>query len=632
MKLLIAFSTLLPSVFALWPLPTHLSNGTTPLTLGKSFDIKISIHNPPADLVAAVSRTKGYLENDKLQALVVDRGASSASAIAKAKSLPSLTLSLTSTGSVKSISEEAVAALEDRVEGYTLTVPSDGSGAVIKANSTLGLYRGLTTFGQLWYDWNGATYTLSAPIQISDSPAYPYRGFMLDTARNYFAVADIKRTLDAMSWVKINALHWHVVDSQSFPLEIPGYTALSEKGAYSGPSGSPSVYTKSDVADIVSYAAARGIDVIPEIDTPGHTAVIANAFPEHIACNQAAPWASFANEPPAGQLRLASEATVNFTAGLLKAAAGLFQSQYFSTGGDEINANCYTQDNETQASLAASNQTFAQALNTFTLANHAALRSVGKSAIVWEEMVLADPVTLANDTIVMVWISSDDVLAVAETGFRIVHAASNYFYLDCGHGGWVGDFPAGNSWCDPFKTWQNTTGVEAAPMNHQCSDTESGVSGCTYEFLWTSWALNSSSLSGRMSRNGTRMSSCPSTPTLCVPPPLSVLWLATHIDPPTQAYTFDPSANLTAAQSELVLGGQSLLWTEQSSGENLDSTTWPRAASTAELFWSGPGGNVDTALPRLHEVVYRFRQRGVAANALQPEWCALRPGACDLLA
>ncbi|KAJ6584388.1 N-acetylhexosaminidase [Mycena capillaripes] len=553
MKLsLITFSALLPSAFALWPLPTGLAVGTTPIRLGKNFDIKIAVPNAPADLIAAVARAKGYLAKDQLQALVIDRGASSASAIAKAKSLPSLTLSLAATpkgGSVKSISAEAIAPIEDRVEGYTLTVPADGSGAILKANSTLGLFRGLTTFGQLWYDWEGTTYSLSAPIQIADSPAYPYRGFMLDTARNFFPVSDIKRTIDAMSWVKINTLHWHVVDSQSFPLVIPGYTALSQKGAYSA----TKVYTPADVKDIVTYAAARGIDVVPEIDTPGHTSVISKAFPEHIACAEATPWASFANEPPAGQLRLASEATVNFTAGMLKAAAGLFESQFFSTGGDEINANCYTQDSETQASLTSSNKTFAEALDSFTQASHAALRSVGKSAVVWEEMVLSTPVTLANDTIVMVWISSSDVQAVADTGFRIVHAASDYFYLDCGHGGWVGAFPTGNSWCDPFKTWQH-------------------------------------------------------------------------------AYTFDPVANLTAAQAERVLGGQSLLWTEQSGPENLDSTTWPRAASTAELFWSGPGGDVETALPRLHEEVFRFRQRGVAANALQPEWCALRPGVCDLTA
>jgi hexosaminidase len=551
MKLsLFACAALLPSALALWPLPTGLTVGTTPLRLSKTFDIKLFPH-APADLVQAVARAKALLKDDKLKPLVIDRGASAKSAIAKAKSLPSLTLSLTTTpkGGARSISAEAIDPVGTRVEAYTLSVPADGSGAVLSANSTLGLYRGLTTFGQLWYDSEGSTYSLVAPIQISDAPAYPYRGFMLDTARNYFPVSDIKRTLDAMSWVKINTLHWHVVDSQSFPLVIPGFTALAAKGAYS----SSDVYTPSDVKEIVSYAAARGIEVIPEIDTPGHTSVISKAFPEHIACAEATPWSQFANEPPAGQLRLASPQTIKFTGDLLKAAASLFTSKFFSTGGDEINANCYTQDSSTQKDLANSKQTFAQALDTFTQANHAALRSVGKSAVVWEEMVLQNPVKLANDTIVLVWISSADVKDVAASGLRIVHAASDYFYLDCGHGGWVGDFPAGNSWCDPFKTCQH-------------------------------------------------------------------------------AFVFDPVANLTAELSERVLGGQSLLWTEQSGPENLDSTTWPRAASTAELFWSGPGGDVQAALPRLHEQVYRFRQRGVAANALQPEWCALRPGACDLTA
>ncbi|CAK5271181.1 unnamed protein product [Mycena citricolor] len=544
-------AVLLPAlqVQALWPLPSSLATGTTPLKLAHSFDIHIALPHPPADLAAAVSRTKGFLVKDKLAALVVDRGASSANAISHAKSLPALTLTLTKGAAVNSISAEAIAPIEQRDEGYTLLVPADGTGATLSANSTLGLFRGLATFEQIWFELDGNTYTLEAPFTIADKPAYPYRGFMLDTARNYFAVADILRTIDAMSWVKINTLHWHMVDSQSFPVVIPGYTVLSEKGAYS-PS---SVYTTDDVKNIVTYAAARGIDVIPEIDTPGHTAVIASAFPEHVACPGATPWASFANEPPAGQLRFASEATQKFTAGLLSAAAKMFPSSFFSTGGDEINQNCYTQDKETQAELAAQNKTFLQALNDFTQVNHAAIRKVGKTPVVWEEMVLADPVDLANDTVVLVWISSDDVAAVAKAGFRVVHAASNYFYLDCGHGGWVGNFPAGNSWCDPYKTWQSM-------------------------------------------------------------------------------YSFDPLANLTEAQHSLVLGGQSLLWTEQSSPANLDSTVWPRAASPAELYWSGPGGDVEKALPRLHEVVYRFRARGVAANSLQPEWCVLRPGACDLTA
>jgi hexosaminidase len=102
--------------------------------------------------------------------------------------------------------------------------------------------------------------------------------------------------------------------------------------------------------------------------------------------------------------------------------------------------------------------------------------------------------------------------------------------------------------------------------------------------------------------------------------------------PAWQAYTFDPLANLTAAQTQLVLGGQQLLWTEQSGPQNLDSIVWPRAAASAEVFWTGPGGNDSAALPRLHELSYRLRQRGVQAISLQPEWCALRPFACDFTA
>ncbi|KAK0487111.1 N-acetylhexosaminidase [Armillaria novae-zelandiae] len=532
---------------ALWPIPQSITTGSTQLQLSPSFDITVSgVKSPPSDLQDAISRTKHYLANDKLQRLVEGRGASDAQAIKSASHLAKLNLVFQGKNA-SSISEEAVADLESRVDSYTLTVPADGGDATVTANSTLGLFRGLTTFSQLWYDWEGVTYTPEAPLDIADAPVYPYRGFMLDTARNFFPVSDIKRTLDAMSWVKMNTFHWHVVDSQSFPLQVAEFPDLSTKGAYS----SSSVYSTSDIKDIVAYAAARGIDVIAEFDTPGHTAIISEAYPDHIACAGATPWGTYANEPPAGQLRIASSATVNFTTSLVSAISSMFTSKYFSTGGDEINANCYTEDAATQADLSASGQTFTQALSSFTESTHSALRAAGKTPVVWEEMVLDYNVTsLGNDTVVMVWISSDHVAAVAEKGYKLVHAASDYFYLDCGGGGWVGGSVNGNSWCDPFKTWQ-------------------------------------------------------------------------------KAYSFDPTANLTEEQSKLVLGGQHLLWTEQSSPSNLDPVVWPRAGASAEIFWSGPGRNGTEALSRLHDVAFRFNQRGVAAIALQPLWCALRPGSCD---
>lgn len=168
---------LAPAVHAIWPLPQRYTIGSTPLVLSSSFSISFDgTADAPQDLQDAVARTSAQLKEDKLQILTPDRGASYASSIQSAGQLPGLTLRLTSASAtssgVKSLSEEATAPLEEREEGYTLEVPADGSQAVLSANSTLGLFRGLTTFSQLWYDWEGSSYTLEAPINITDFPAY----------------------------------------------------------------------------------------------------------------------------------------------------------------------------------------------------------------------------------------------------------------------------------------------------------------------------------------------------------------------------------------------------------------------------------------------------------------------------
>ncbi|KAI0036191.1 N-acetylhexosaminidase [Vararia minispora EC-137] len=534
-----ALASVVAPAFALWPQQRNLQTGSSALKLAPSFHITTTIHNAPEDLHDAVLRTLEFLKMDKLGRLVVGRGSGDATVVSRARTLSSLTLSLSEGSEINSIATEVRKALEDRDEAYTLHVPADGSDATMTANTTLGLFRGLATFSQMWYTNDEDTYTINAPFSIQDSPVYPYRGLLLDTARNFFPVSDIKRMLDVMSWVKMSVLHWHVVDSQSFPLEIPGFINISRLGAYS-PS---SIYSTLDVEDIVHYAGARGIDVLMELDNPGHTTIIHKAFPEHVACPEATPWATYASEPPAGQLRFALPGTANFVADFLAAAARMSPSKYFSTGGDELNTACYDQDAPTQKQLNATGKTFSEALSDFITTTHGALVAQGKTPVVSEPLL--------NETLVKVWISSENVAAVVRKGFKVIHAASDYFYLDCGAGEWIGADPDANSWCDPFKSWQ-------------------------------------------------------------------------------KSYSFDPTANLTDTEAALIQGGEHSLWGEQSGPENVDSITWPRAASSAELFWSGPGGNGSTALPRLHDVAYRMRTRGVKAIRVQPEWCALRPGKCDL--
>lgn len=132
-------------VVGLWPVPRNLSAGTTPLRLSASFSINVNIPNAPSDLFDAVARTETFLKQDKLQRLVVGRGMNDSQRIQAAQTLASMSISIVGSRRVQSISSEAILDLTERSEGYTLTVPSDGSRAELTAASTLGLFRGLKT-------------------------------------------------------------------------------------------------------------------------------------------------------------------------------------------------------------------------------------------------------------------------------------------------------------------------------------------------------------------------------------------------------------------------------------------------------------------------------------------------------
>ncbi|KAJ4494534.1 glycoside hydrolase superfamily [Lentinula edodes] len=377
--------TAIPCCLSIWPIPRSLDSGNQILKLSGSFDISINFTNPPQDLLDAVTRTKYSIQTDQLERLIVGRGLSDSTAFGSAKTLRTLMLALEQSASTaQPIATEAVVALDAREEGYSLSVPLDGSAGVVSANTTLGLLRGLSTFEQLWYTYDGTIYTNYAPLTIvNDSPAYAYRGFMLDTARNFFSVSDIKRTLDAMYLVKINTFHWHITDSQSWPIQVVQFPELAQAGAYS----TNQSYTSSDIQDVVTYAGKRGIDVLVEIDTPGHTAIIGASHPEYVAC-YLSDWITFAGEPPAGQLRLADAKVANFTAAVLAAVAETLPSTIFSTGGDELDTACYAADGPTQMMLNESGRTLFEALDIFTSTTHGALHAFGRYNFAFRRCVL----------------------------------------------------------------------------------------------------------------------------------------------------------------------------------------------------------------------------------------------------
>lgn len=300
-------------------------------------------------------------------------------------------------------------------ESYTLSVPTSGQ-VLITANTSIGLSYGLTTFSQLFFQHSkGGFYTQLAPVNISDAPMFTHRGLNMDTARNYFSVDDVKRTLDAMAFTKMNRLHWHITDAQSWPIVVPSLPELSSTGAYA-----PGfVYSADDVADIMQYGNSMGIETAIEIDMPGHTSSIWFSHPELVTAFNAQPYSTYCSEPPCGSLKLNSSAVYSFLDTLFN---DLFPrvaqySSFFHSGGDEVNVNAYLLDETVQSNDTAVLQPLMQKFIDFV---HGKIRAAGLTPIVWEEMLLTWNLTLGNDVLVNCWLSSDSVAQTVAQGKRAI--------------------------------------------------------------------------------------------------------------------------------------------------------------------------------------------------------------------
>ncbi|KQK15569.2 hypothetical protein BRADI_1g23740v3 [Brachypodium distachyon] len=440
--------------------------------------------------------------------------------------------------------------------------------------------RGLETFSQL--TWRaGSTkaeqLVVAAGVRVEDRPLYQHRGLMLDTGRTYFPVADILRTIDAMAGNKMNVFHWHITDSQSFPIELPSEPALAEKGAY----GDDMRYTVEDVTRIVEFAMSRGVRVVPEIDAPGHTASWAGAYPEVVSCAgkfwlpDANDWGSrLAAEPGSGQLNPLKAKTFEVMANVINDVTSLFPDGFYHAGADEVTPGCWQADPSIQADI-ANGGTLSQLLEKYVRAVHPHVVSKNRTAVFWEDVLLDATVNVSASlippatTILQTWNNgSNNTKLIVQAGYRAIVSSASFYYLDCGHGDFVGnnavyDDPRsdydtnGGSWCGPFKTWQ-------------------------------------------------------------------------------RVYDYDIAHGLTAEEAKLVIGGEVALWTEQADTTVLDARIWPRASAMAEALWSG---NRDAtgkkryaeATDRLNDWRQRMVGRGVRAEPIQPLWCRTRPGMCDLV-
>jgi hexosaminidase len=316
----------------------------------------------------------------------------------------------------------------DLDESYNLTITTDGA-ARIEAVSAVGVLHALETFTQLFFlhsSGNGV-YTNLAPVAISDAPKFAHRGLNMDVSRNWYPVADIKRTIDGLAMNKFNRMHIHMTDSQSWPIEIPALPELAAKGAYQA----GLTYSPNDIKDIQTYGILRGIEIYMEFDMPGHTTSIALAYPDLIAAANAHPWDTYCSEPPCGSLKLNEPAVGKFLDTLWDDLLPRISpyTSYFHTGGDEVNANAYLLDPTVKSKDPL---VIGPLIQILVDRNHAALRKNGLTPIVWEEMLLQWNLTLGSDVVVQAWQSDENVALITGKGHKAL--AGNYNYWVSGTG------------------------------------------------------------------------------------------------------------------------------------------------------------------------------------------------------
>ena len=162
-------------------------------------------------------------------------------------------------------------------EAYTLSITKKG--IQIQASDVPGINHGLTSLHQLILTAKDGQLPV---LNIQDKPLYGYRGLMLDCSRHFWTVDELKETLDQMAFFKFNTFHMHLTDNQAWRMAVDKYPSLTQEGTYyyDFPEMSGKYYSKEDLKEIVRYAASRGIEIIPEIDLPGHSTALLAALPE----------------------------------------------------------------------------------------------------------------------------------------------------------------------------------------------------------------------------------------------------------------------------------------------------------------------------------------------------------------
>lgn len=346
---------------------------------------------------------------------------------------------------------------EIAAEGYNLEVTAKG--IVLEASSPAGLFYGLQTIKKILPAnvMAGTNYprqkSYELPVvSIQDRPAYGYRGFMLDVSRHFFTADEIKRMLDVMSYYKLNRFHWHLTDDQGWRLPMDKYPLLTTVGATApdvvitdyrakkqykaGKPYGPYSYTKEEIKDIVDYAKKLHIEVVPEVDMPGHFVAAMVAYPE-LSCDPKADRKVWDHGGVSRDvLNVANPAAVKLGEDVIDQLAELFPYPYIHIGGDECPTVAWENNADCRALMEKEGMKNPRQLqNRFIkqMADRAAKH--GKKLYVWNEALTeegADSAMLKNiDATVFCWVGVPQAVKKATSnGLGAIFTPIGPYYIN----------------------------------------------------------------------------------------------------------------------------------------------------------------------------------------------------------
>lgn len=302
-------------------------------------------------------------------------------------------------------------------ESYMLEVAP--SGIQISAEAPVGVQYALETLSQLVaFDFDQSHYVTQPvlPLKVEDTPRYAHRGLLIDTSRHFLSLREIKRLIRSLSYAKLNRLHWHVTDAQSFPIASRVEPSLASLGAWS----KRERYTLEDVKEVVRSAREHGITVVPEFDMPGHTASWGKARPDLLMLTT-----EQIGDANSAALNPQKEETFSLIQKLLKdwlegEQNSTEKSEFFDTpmvhlGTDEVPYTAWLQ-------LGDSKTLF----NSFVERATKMAQGMGKEVVLWEEAFKDG--SPPNDAIIQVWLDSHLARQATDAGHRVI--LSQGWYLD----------------------------------------------------------------------------------------------------------------------------------------------------------------------------------------------------------